>query len=79
VSTALLTNYLLGDLIMTTLTIADVQHTEKLTRSTMARIVGGDTKQPVGKPTHIDAMKGELTFKDGSVWTMDLSGNLTPK
>jgi hypothetical protein len=33
-------------------------------------------EQPVGKPTHIDALSGVYTFKDGSRWAMDLDGNL---
>jgi hypothetical protein len=44
----------------------------------MSRIVGGDKKEPAGKPIHIDAQNGVLTFKDGSKWSMDLDGKLHP-
>ncbi|WP_019142373.1 hypothetical protein [Noviherbaspirillum massiliense] len=63
---------------MTTLKIADLERAEEMDASAMARVVGGDKKQPAGKPTHIDATSGVLTFGDGSKWSMDLRGDLHP-
>jgi hypothetical protein len=63
---------------MTQLKLVDLQHTEELSSSEMVRIVGGDNKEPAGRPIHIDANSGVLTFKDGSQWTMDLDGKLHP-
>lgn len=63
---------------MSQLKLDDLKHVEELSSSDMTRIVGGDGKQPVGKPTNIDAMNGVLTFKDGSKWSMDLNGDLHP-
>jgi hypothetical protein len=64
--------------VMKELKIDELHRNEEMTSSDMARIVGGTTKEPVGKPTHIDAMNGVLTFGDGSKWSMDLNGKLHP-
>ncbi|SAL16644.1 hypothetical protein AWB73_00861 [Caballeronia turbans] len=63
---------------MANLKLDDLQHAQHLSSSEMSRIVGGDKKEPAGKPIHIDAQSGVLTFKDGSQWTMDLNGKLHP-
>ncbi|WP_321797907.1 hypothetical protein [Caballeronia sp. J97] len=63
---------------MTNLKVDDLQHAQELSSSEMSRIVGGDNNEPAGRPIHIDAQSGVLTFKDGSKWTMDLDGNLHP-
>ncbi|SAK69497.1 hypothetical protein AWB81_02996 [Caballeronia arationis] len=63
---------------MTNMKIDDLQRTEELASSDMVRIVGGSPKEPAGKPTHIDALNGVLTFGDGSKWSMDLDGKLHP-
>ncbi|CAL8478113.1 MULTISPECIES: hypothetical protein [Caballeronia] len=63
---------------MANLKLDDLQHAQKLSSAEMSRIIGGDKKEPAGRPTHIDAQSGVLTFKDGSQWTMDLDGKLHP-
>ncbi|EKS69790.1 MULTISPECIES: hypothetical protein [Caballeronia] len=63
---------------MTNLKLDDLQHSQELSASEMKRIIGGDKKEPAGRPIHIDAQSGVLTFKDGSKWTMDLDGKLHP-
>ncbi|SAK44633.1 hypothetical protein AWB79_00856 [Caballeronia hypogeia] len=63
---------------MTQLKLDDLKHAEELSSAEMSRIVGGDKQEPAGRPTHIDAQNGVLTFKDGSKWTMDLDGKLHP-
>ncbi|SAK87637.1 hypothetical protein [Caballeronia ptereochthonis] len=63
---------------MTQLKLDDLTHAEELSSAEMTRIVGGDKKEPAGRPIHIDAQSGVLTFKDGSQWTMDLNGKLHP-
>ncbi|SAK48109.1 hypothetical protein AWB76_01150 [Caballeronia temeraria] len=63
---------------MTNLKLDDLQHAQELSSSEMSRIVGGDKNEPAGKPIHIDAQNGVLTFKDGSKWTMELDGKLHP-
>ncbi|REG52009.1 hypothetical protein B0G80_8522 [Paraburkholderia sp. BL6669N2] len=63
---------------MKDLKIRELQRNEEMSSADMARVVGGKDKEPVGKPTHIDAMNGVLTFGDGSKWSMDLNGKLHP-
>ncbi|BBU33109.1 hypothetical protein BTHE68_68430 (plasmid) [Burkholderia sp. THE68] len=63
---------------MANLKLDDLEHAEDLSSSEMSRIFGGDKKEPAGRPIHIDANSGVLTFKDGSQWTMDLDGKLHP-
>ena len=65
----------------TSLAIKDLTVADLLSREAMAAVHGGDgkTKEPVGKPTHIDIMNNTFTFKDGSQWSMDLGGNFHPK
>jgi hypothetical protein len=63
---------------MSELKIGELHRNEAMSASDMARIVGGTPKEPVGKPTHIDAINNVMTFADGSKWSMDLDGNLHP-
>lgn len=63
---------------MKALKIDELHRNEDMTSAEMAQVVGGKDKEPVGKPTHIDAINGVLTFGDGSKWSMDLNGKLHP-
>jgi hypothetical protein len=65
---------------MKALKIDELHRQEEMTSADMARVVGGNdkVKEPAGKPTHIDAINGVLTFGDGSKWSMDLNGKLHP-
>jgi bacteriocin-like protein len=50
--------------------------TKELDTKAMSAVSGG--KEPVGRPTHIDALNNVITFKDGSQYSMDLLGNFHP-
>ena len=65
---------------MKAIRIDELHRHEEMTSADMERVVGGDgkVKEPPGKPTHIDAINGVLTFGDGSKWSMDLDGKLHP-
>lgn len=55
--------------------IESITHSEDLTLPEMARVAGGDKKEPpTTKPTHIDALGGVISYGNGEKWTVALDG-----